>query len=304
LRTPEGTDKGFKKESFTLLNGDGKTIIHYIGDEALSEPAPHGNSKQQSKLFFRTKPSVLTTLCEKTQSALPPNRIYKEAVSEVPLNAVTDVPRNLKQIQNLKEKSKQDSRISRDSINNLHEMAYNFPGFIHQIFTYPDLVVVAGLQEMLDTLGQCLSSKCKHQLLSYDTTFSLGEFYVSPLLFRHVAFNEEPVMMVAVLVHERKLQLHHEAFFKTILKSLKNTRNVPIATDEEPALVNAIRQTNLFRVGCHRHLRDDVDRWVDGHEGKKVDRISYVDEVVQLLECETSDKAKQVRWSELCCGCA
>ena len=200
LRTQTGTDKGFKKEVFILLNDDSRALVHYIGDETLSQPGAHGNSKKQTKLFFRTKPSVLTTLTEKTQTAVPSNRIYKEAVSEAPLHAITDVPRNLKQIQNLKEKNKQETRVSRDSINNLHELAYNSPGFIHQIFTYPDLVVGAGLDEMLGILDECLRSKSKQQLLSYDTTFSLGEFYVSPLLFCHIAFEGEPVMMAAVTI--------------------------------------------------------------------------------------------------------
>ncbi len=47
------------------------------------------------------------------------------------------------------------------------------------------------------------------QVLSYDTTFCLGEFYVSPLLFHHTEFIEKPVMPVLFLVHETKCQFSH-----------------------------------------------------------------------------------------------
>ena len=41
--------------------------------------------------------------------------------------------------------------------------------------------------------------------LSYDTAFQLGDFYVSPLLFRHIVFKEEPCILAMFLIHERKL---------------------------------------------------------------------------------------------------
>jgi len=108
---------------------------------------------------------------------------------------------------------------------------------------------------MTNELNEVLKLKSMDHLLSYDTTFSLGEFNVSPLLFRHVAFTDNPVLLAGVLIHERKLQQHHEVFFRTILKGVKHTR-VPIATDKEGALINTIEtSTHLVRLGCHyRHL--------------------------------------------------
>ena len=35
-----------------------------------------------------------------------------------------------------------------------------------------------------------------------DTTFNLGEFYVSTLMFRNITFDGETVLMAAVIVHE------------------------------------------------------------------------------------------------------
>jgi len=92
-------------------------------------------------------------------------------------------PCNMKQLRNLRHKQLQLSRISHDDMYNLHEIAYDIPGYIHKIITFPDLVYVCGVQEVLEELDRTLLLGSSDQLLSYDTTFQLGDFYVSPLLF-------------------------------------------------------------------------------------------------------------------------
>ena len=60
--------------------------------------------------------------------------------------------------------------------------------YVSKIVTYPDLLVICGLKSILSELNRIISTGPQSPiLLSYDTTFKLGDFYVSPLLFRHVA---------------------------------------------------------------------------------------------------------------------
>ena len=92
-------------------------------------------------------------------------------------------PRNIQQLQNLRFKHLNQTRISQDALYNLHEIAYDIPGFIWKINTFPDLVCVCGLQEIVNELDRVLVLDTSSQLLSYDTTFKLGDFYVSPLIF-------------------------------------------------------------------------------------------------------------------------
>jgi len=47
-------------------------------------------------------------------------------------------------------------------------------------------------------------------LLSYDTIFKLGDFYLFPILFNHVLFVDALVMPAVFLVHEWKFQGVHE----------------------------------------------------------------------------------------------
>ena len=81
-------------------------------------------------------------------------------------------------------------------------------------FIYPDLIVIiCGLDELVHELGLILQidSECS-QLLSNDTTFQLGDFYLSPLLYRHTLFSNSPTIPALFLIHERKFHSVHEKF--------------------------------------------------------------------------------------------
>ena len=78
--------------------------------------------------------------------------------------AVT-TPRNMKQLRNLRYKHLNQRRISRDALYNKHELAYDIPGFIRKITTYPDLVCISGLQEILEQANKVLQLKSPSQRL-------------------------------------------------------------------------------------------------------------------------------------------
>ena len=77
------------------------------------------------------------------------------------------------------------------------------------------MFVATGHKAMFDEIDRVLLLDSPGaQLLSYDTTFQLGDFYVSVLSFKHVLFKENPVIPVAFMFHERKFQTVHEHFLK------------------------------------------------------------------------------------------
>lgn len=263
ISTNDGPNTGFRKDVYhDLTNSPSTFIIHYIGNEKLSVPGPHGNNLRQSKLFFRTKPSVLNELQDKV-STREAHKVYKDEISTKTTGHETVAkPRNVKQLQNIRAKIKQDERLSRDAILNAHDIAYDSENFMWHISSYPDLVVVCGAGEMLMELDRVLRLKSRDQLLTYDTTFTLGEFYVSPLLFRQTCFEESPVMPGLFLIHERKKHESHKILFDVLKKQVKSiTRKVVIATDNEEALVKAAEQY-MTRISCRRHTSRQ-------HEGNK-----------------------------------
>ena len=63
---------------------EGTVIIHYMGDATLSIPAAHGNSKVQTKIFVRTKPSTVNDIEERVISNMEKSshKHFKELVSD------------------------------------------------------------------------------------------------------------------------------------------------------------------------------------------------------------------------------
>ena len=109
---------------------------------------------------------------------------------------------------------------------------------------------------MLNKLVSLIQLKDENMLLRYDTTFCLGEFYVTPLLFKHVIFDKLPVMQVLFLISERKLQEVHETLFKIFTSHVKRTIDIPIVVDMVIGIVNALQeQTKLTVMGCWRHMK-------------------------------------------------
>ena len=178
---PSGHDKGFKRQAYFLIDEKSPknaVLIHYLGDEGIAVNFPHRNSNSEnSHVFLRTCPSVLSNLA--SIKDLPSN-VYKDAISKPasdcpPAQQHIYMPRNFRQIKNLQYKERQKSRLTHDALYNLHELAYDLDGFVRVITTYPDLIVICGIDQLviineLDLILQMESES--PQLLSYDTTFS------------------------------------------------------------------------------------------------------------------------------------
>ena len=268
LNTPDGPSKAFQRYGYQLLNDRSTTLIQYTGDEKAAVDFPHGNRKHHpEKKHIRTCPSYLKT-CKSLIEANTASVVYKKEVAGVaccPESAPVYTPRNIKQLRNLRHKHLNQMRISHDTLYNIHEIAYDTPGFIWKITTFPDLLCICGLKEILDEFNRVLLIDSKAQLLSYDTTFQLGDFYVSPFIFRHSLFEENPCIPAMFLVHERKFTETHEEMFHECcrrISSLKNTK-FPIVTDKEKSIVNAIKRQlpDIKLVHCWNHILRDIQSW-------------------------------------------
>ena len=79
-------------------------------------------------------------------------------------------------------------------------MALDMENFVHHITTFPDMVIVSGLKQVLEEMELVLGDGGIDQLLSYDTTFTMGDFYVSILIFRHTFFIKNPCIPALFLI--------------------------------------------------------------------------------------------------------
>lgn len=112
------------------------------------------------------------------------------------------------------------------------------------------------MRGLLDELEKVMYLQCEGQILSYDTTFQLGDFYFSTLIFRH---SQKLCIPALFLIHERKRKQTHVEFFQTLealLPSIKKSSITPLVTDREPAIVAAVSQIlpDLTLVHCWNHI--------------------------------------------------
>lgn len=310
--THAGHSHEFKRCAYKLLDSKSSfVLIHYIGDESVAVAAPHGNSTVSNRVFYRTCPSVLKAIASQSES---PENIYKSLISksEVPPQYQhTMVPRDRRQVVNIQQRQRQKSRLTRDALYNMHELAYDLGSFVKVIATYPNLIVICGHEKLLIELNNLLQiESIQPQLLSYDTTFQLGDFYLSPLLFRHTLFLRSPVIPVLFLIHERKFQLVHDTLMQQAAQLIPNLvrskRTVPVVTDDESTIVHAIGKywPQAVHVSCWNHAINAMKVWLKKHGATAAEIPAYAGYVRDLLNqpCradynETLDIYK-IKWSK------
>ena len=294
--TPNGRSLGFQRHVFKLLDSaKNLVLVHYIGDEAEAIDFAHRSTIKNTHSFYRTLPSYLKTCADKLEFAKP-NIVYKKEIAGMKSANIITVPRNIQQLRYLKFKQNSEKRISRDGICNLHDLAYNVP-FVWKIISYPDLECILGMKDMIDELERVLQLKEVGQLLSYDTTFDLGDFYVSPLIFRHIIFKESPCIPALFLVHERKLQLTHESLFSFVSEQIPSLSKLalPLVTDREKAINNAIKNKlpNVKLVYCWNHLFRDIEAWCRKHNGSEAVAF-YCANIRKLLEAKSESEYMEI----------
>ena len=147
--TPNGPSKDFQRQAYQLIGDRKYTLIHYLGDETTTVDFCHGNSKRtKHQPFIRTCPSQMKKFKELTVTNKA-NVVYKREIASLNCDAEqvpVKAPRNMHQLRNIRYRQLHRLRLSRDDLYNLHEIAFDIPGFTRKITTFPDLVCVCGLQ--------------------------------------------------------------------------------------------------------------------------------------------------------------
>ena len=168
-------------------------------------------------------------------------------------------PRNKIQIKNLKNYIRAKKCISRDDIYNLYAMATKFDNFFWQIDLSPNLDAIIGLKDILDLFSDLLTVQSNELqlILAHDTTFQLGDFYVSPVLFQHLYFEGSPLIPLSILIHDQKYQLSHTKLFAKLVKTVPNLRKkrVSLIIEREKGIRNSTKTvSNLCPLLCWNHI--------------------------------------------------
>ena len=267
LRQHSGDLKGcedFIRRAYFIKDSPFK-LVHYVGDESKYVPRPHGNQKDQRHGDYRrTLPSVLRHI--ESNSTAQPMTMYREMTTKTkttgPYQGVAN-PRNTGQIRNVTKTVRKKNRISHDQLYNVIQLGYHLQDFLKELTIFPDLCCIVAVDDILNDFNKALIVKSDEPLLvSYDTTFDLGDFFVSVLVYKHVMFQRGNIIPVAFMIHDRRSGELHDRFFRTIKSLVPNlSKGTPvIVTDREPGIAKVLKNylSNCKHVFCWNHIKRDV----------------------------------------------
>ena len=147
---------------------------------------------------------------------------------------------------------KTETKIDKCEIGDLLEINKEFEDLMNDLQLVPNVAAVFCNKKLLNHVKE-LTKLQNGAILSYDTTYDTGDFYLSILICRHRGFIGEPEIPIGYLVHRKRDTESHELFFRRIkaLFPCIYSANIIIVTDREMGIKNAISSTlpnavNLF----------------------------------------------------------
>ena len=246
------------------------------------------NSKS-SKPYIRTSPSTLHKLKECCAKNIVPkvavSMVTKEKGGIINAGAVGDIPRNRRQVYNIKsEKSDENDALLSVMVMCKQSTAKDDP-FVRIVTSAPEPMSILCTESQLIDLERFCTSSDEFCPLSVDPTFNLGDFSVTVTSFRNLLLKNEttgkhPVMIGLMLVHRCKLFSSYH-FFASSLVSLKPSLSGLLAfgTDGEECLHKAFSAqfSKAQHLRCFLHFRDNMKR-------KLIEMKISNDGVIQIIQ--------------------
>ena len=139
--------------------------------------------------------------------------------------------------------------------------------FVRDVKAAPDPQCVLFFDWQLNDLVRFLADETSFSIFTADTTYSLGEFYVTPTTYRHlmlsdIASHNHPIMTGPILVHQRKNFSSFNYFSNTLISYKKKLRNIQaFGTDGDPALIEALSHNFPLakQLRCFIHMKKNLE---------------------------------------------
>jgi len=151
-------------------------IFLSLGNLDIATRRPHGNSKLTTSHLFQYTLSSTVKKIDTLVKNMSGSKAYKQLIAT---NDEDDAPRNVAQCQYRRQKFLKQQRITNDEIKNLLLLSLDLNGYFKLLQIQPELLVVLIHDQMKQQFSKLLLTTKETVPLYYDTTFSLGEIYVS-----------------------------------------------------------------------------------------------------------------------------
>jgi len=222
-------DARFQRISWWYPSRPTVILIQFLGNEAVSQPLVHGNSRRgRDQPRSAMLPSVRRSVEKSGERATPMlERMSKEAGSS-PAQQRLFTPHSRHQIRTLQHNMRK-KQGRQDVWESLFRISREF-SCVHLFVVSPRILLLIGDPEMIKLAGDLMKNvsweagKGK-QCLGYDTQFQVGPYYVSTLTMRDPRRVNRKSGSVCILttfmvIHDRKFFDDHDLAFSYIAKLL------------------------------------------------------------------------------------
>ena len=167
------------------------------------------------------------------------------------------LPRNERQVKYLKHAAKSSSCNPADELYSVMFQAKQEDQnntFVRDIKVLPDPAILIGKDYQLDDLVRFSTNSTEHCVLTIDPTFSLGDFDVTPITYRHLLLETQrsgntPVCVGPILVHYKKAFPTYLFYASSLVGLRKDLAGLlAFGTDGEEALAQAFKHEFHFAV--------------------------------------------------------
>lgn len=246
-------------------------LVQYMfdGPEIDVTAKPHGNSKGNTP-YFRTSNSARQKLQSLAATKTPKAAIQamtSEAGGELNIDTPSNAPRDRQQISNLRRSTaKRDKNVLYSVMLECKAVQPREDLFVRDVKAAPSPQCVLFFDWQLQDMCRFLTNNKMFGIFTADTTYNLGEFYVTPtaypqLMLEDVRTKKHPTMVGPILVHQQTDFASFNYFGSTLISHKKQLRNILcFGSDGDKALVEALSHNFPFAVQlrCFIHFRRNV----------------------------------------------
>ena len=241
----------------------------FDGPEIQVKVKPHGNAKSDTP-FLRTSESARERIRNIAASEKPKSAIFaltKEAGGEVEVASPSMLPRNRQQISNVRRShTTHDKNVLYSVMLECKLTQGSNDAFVRDVKAAPSPQSILFFDWQLCDMERFLSNNRQFGVLTVDTTFNLGEFYVTivtypQLMLQDVRTGKHPTMVGPVLIHQQTDFPSFNYFAATLISHNKKLRNaLCFGTDGDKALVEAFAHNFPYalQLRCFIHFKKNV----------------------------------------------
>ena len=261
----------FNRASTIITRWDGEELplglIQFTFAKEEHHISPHKHPRS-GKQFIPTAPSTKAKLLKEASGRKGPSRIFDEISEEaggvLDCEQSADLPRDSKQVVNARQRSQ--SKANEEEFASLLDRSKNDKVLRNLQWTPAPRVVYFVDEQVDDILRECCcpNSRC---ILSIDTTFNVGNFYVTTTMYQSEKVISEKTAKPAnlpgpAMFHTTKTQRDYLYFAHTLLESnYALERIVFVGGDRDKAQSFFLKPLKgCTFLPCKKHVKDDITR--------------------------------------------